>query len=83
MCQNGQLAFTIRQIAWNLPSRARALGYFHTSVGICDGKHGSLGTYSMSLSRPGARMMGGDVAVTSEPGRGSVFTVRISAEGMN
>jgi hypothetical protein len=29
--------------------------------------------------RQGARMMGGDVTVTSEPGKGSVFTVRLPA----
>ena len=31
-----------------------------------------------ALSRKLARMMGGDVTVTSEPGKGSVFTVRLS-----
>jgi signal transduction histidine kinase len=32
-----------------------------------------------ALSRNLARMMGGDVTVTSEPGKGSVFTVRLPA----
>ena len=31
----------------------------------------------LSISRKLARMMGGDVTVTSEPGKGSVFTVRL------
>ena len=31
----------------------------------------------LALSRKLARMMGGDVTVTSEPGKGSVFTVRL------
>jgi signal transduction histidine kinase len=31
----------------------------------------------LAISRKLARMMGGDVTVTSEPGRGSVFTVRL------
>jgi signal transduction histidine kinase len=31
----------------------------------------------LALSRELARMMGGDVTVTSEPGKGSVFTVRL------
>jgi Histidine kinase-, DNA gyrase B-, and HSP90-like ATPase len=30
-----------------------------------------------SITRKLARMMGGDVTVTSEPGKGSVFTVRL------
>ena len=31
------------------------------------------------ITRKLARMMGGDVTVTSEPGKGSVFTVRLPA----
>jgi signal transduction histidine kinase len=31
----------------------------------------------LTLSRKLARMMGGDVTVASEPGKGSVFTVRL------
>src|SRR5262245_49985650 len=33
----------------------------------------------LALSRKLARMMGGDVTVTSEHGKGSVFTVRLPA----
>ena len=33
----------------------------------------------LALSRKLARMMGGDVTVTSEPSKGSVFTVRLPA----
>jgi len=35
----------------------------------------------LALSRKLARMMGGDVTVTSEPGKGSVFTVRLPGGG--
>jgi signal transduction histidine kinase len=31
----------------------------------------------LAISRKLARMMGGDVTMTSEPGKGSVFTVRL------
>jgi signal transduction histidine kinase len=34
----------------------------------------------LAISRKLARMMGGDVTVTSEPGKGSVFTVRLPAD---
>jgi signal transduction histidine kinase len=34
----------------------------------------------LALSRKLARMMGGDVTVTSEPGKGSVFTLRLPAD---
>jgi signal transduction histidine kinase len=33
----------------------------------------------LAISRKLARMMGGDITVTSEPGKGSVFTVRLPA----
>jgi signal transduction histidine kinase len=35
----------------------------------------------LAISRKLARMMGGDVTVTSEPGNGSVFTVRLPGSG--
>ena len=34
----------------------------------------------LSISRKLARMMGGDVTVTSEPGKGSTFTVRVPVD---
>ena len=33
----------------------------------------------LAITRKLARLMGGDVTVTSEPGKGSVFTVRLPA----
>jgi adenylate cyclase len=35
----------------------------------------------LAITRKLARMMGGDVTVTSEPGKGSVFTVRLPGRG--
>ena len=35
----------------------------------------------LAISRKLARMMGGDVFVASEPGKGSVFTVRLPGTG--
>ena len=37
----------------------------------------------LAITRKLARMMGGDVTVTSEPGKGSEFTVRLPGGGMN
>jgi signal transduction histidine kinase len=35
----------------------------------------------LAITRKLARMMGGDVTVTSEPGKGSVFTARLPGSG--
>jgi signal transduction histidine kinase len=37
----------------------------------------------LAITRKLARMMGGDVKVTSEPGQGSVFTVRLPTVAEN
>src|SRR5262249_23666365 len=37
----------------------------------------------LAISRKLARMMGGDVTVTSKPGKGSVFTVRLPVDSKN
>jgi two-component system, NtrC family, sensor kinase len=37
----------------------------------------------LAITRKLARMMGGDVTVTSEPGKGSLFTVRLPAQALH
>lgn len=49
---------------WPVPEADLARRYGGTGLGL-------------ALSRKLARMMGGDVTVTSEPGKGAVFTVRL------
>jgi signal transduction histidine kinase len=45
-------------------------------------KYGGTGL-GLVISRKFCQMMGGDITVASEPGKGSVFTVRLPASGDN
>ena len=46
------------------------------------GKYGGTGL-DLAISRHFCRMMGGDITVASEPGKGSVFTVRLPSDPLS
>ena len=60
--------------------QARLFEEFGQAEATTAQKFGGTGL-GLAISRKLARMMGGDVTVASEPGKGSVFTVRLPAGG--
>src|SRR5262249_30081704 len=63
-------------IGMTLEQQAKLFEEFSQADATTAQKFGGTGL-GLALSRKLARMMGGDVTVTSEPGKGSVFTVRL------
>jgi signal transduction histidine kinase len=74
-----ELAVTDTGIGMTAEQQAKLFQDFTQADSLTARRYGGTGL-GLALSRKLARMMGGDVTVTSEPGKGSVFTVRLPGE---
>ena len=71
-----ELAVADTGISMTAEQQAKLFQQFTQADSLTARSYGGTGL-GLALSRKLARMMGGDVTVTSEPGKGSVFTVRL------
>ena len=71
-----ELAVADTGIGLTAEQQAKLFQEFTQANSLTARRYGGTGL-GLALSRKLARMMGGDVTVTSEPGKGSVFTVRL------
>ena len=74
-----ELAVADSGIGMTPEQQAKLFQDFTQADSLTARRYGGTGL-GLALSRKLARMMGGDVTVTSEPGKGSVFTVRLPGE---
>src|SRR5205807_6969645 len=71
-----ELAVADTGIGLTAEQQAKLFQEFTQADSLTARRYGGTGL-GLALSRKLARMTGGDVTVTSEPGKGSVFTVRL------
>jgi signal transduction histidine kinase len=71
-----ELAVADSGIGLTAEQQAKLFQDFTQADSLTSRRYGGTGL-GLAISRKLARMMGGDVTVTSEPGKGSVFTVRL------
>ena len=74
-----ELAVADTGIGLTAEQQAKLFQEFTQADSLTARRYGGTGL-GLALSRKLARMMGGDVTVTSEPGKGSVFTVRLPGD---
>jgi signal transduction histidine kinase len=77
-----ELAVADTGIGLTAEQQAKLFQEFTQADSLTARRYGGTGL-GLALSRKLARMMGGDVTVTSEPGKGSVFTVRLPGGAMH
>jgi PAS domain S-box-containing protein len=77
----GQVIFRVRDsgIGMTPDQLARVFDAFAQAEATTSRKYGGTGL-GLAITRRFCELMGGDVTVASEPGRGSVFTVRLPAD---
>jgi len=77
----GQVIFRVRDsgIGMTPEQLARVFDAFAQAEATTSRKYGGTGL-GLAITRRFCELMGGDVTVESEPGHGSVFTVRLSAD---
>jgi signal transduction histidine kinase len=73
-----ELAVSDTGIGMTAEQQAKLFAEFTQADSLTARRFGGTGL-GLAISRKLARMMGGDVTVASEPGKGSVFTVRLPA----
>jgi adenylate cyclase len=71
-----EFAISDTGIGMTAEQRAKLFEEFTQADSLTARRYGGTGL-GLAITRKLARMMGGDVTVTSEPGKGSVFTVRL------
>jgi len=74
-----ELAVADNGIGMTAEQQAKLFQDFTQADSLTARRYGGTGL-GLAISRKLARMMGGDVTVTSEPGKGSVFTVRLPGD---
>src|SRR5262249_41383994 len=80
-CDCVELAVADTGIGLTAEQQVKLFQDFTQADSLTARRYGGTGL-GLAISRKLARMMGGDVTVTSEPGKGSVFTVRLPSSGV-